>query len=218
MVLATGNAEKVAELSAMLAGRGLEVLGLAAFPGIGDIEEIGLTFEDNAFIKARRVAAETGLVSLADDSGLAVDALDGAPGVRSARYADELSLLPGESRDARNIRKLLTVMAGVLEEKRTCRFVCCMAAVFPDGREMLVRGEWRGRLLSVASGLGGFGYDPVFFDPAIGKSAAELSREEKNAVSHRGGALRTLLADLAKFIDSRRCPAFRHSARNRNCE
>ena len=147
-ILATSNAGKVAELSAMLAGCGLRVLGLDAFPEIGNIEENGLTFEDNALVKARHVSAKTGLISLADDSGLAADALDGAPGVHSARYADDLPPLPDENRDARNIRKLLQVMAGVPESGRACRFVCCMTAVRPDGPELLVRGEWRGKLVS----------------------------------------------------------------------
>lgn len=200
VILATGNAGKVSELSTLLKARGLEILGLDAFPETGEIEENSLTFEGNALAKARQVTAKTGLASLADDSGLAVEALDGAPGVHSARYADELPSLPGESRDARNIRKLLRAMAAVPEDRRACRFVCCMAAVLPDGREMLVRGEWRGRLLSTPRGAGGFGYDPVFFDPGLGKSAAELSREEKNAVSHRGKALRALLENFEDFL------------------
>jgi XTP/dITP diphosphohydrolase len=200
VLLATGNAGKVAELSTLLGGRGLEVLGLAAFPETGENEENGLTFEDNALAKARHAAGKTGLPSLADDSGLAVDALDGAPGVHSARYADDLPPLPGESRDARNIRKLLRAVAAVPENRRSCRFVCCMAAVLPDGDEMLVRGEWLGKLLSTPLGANGFGYDPVFFDPALGKTAAELSREEKNAVSHRGRALRALLENFEDFL------------------
>jgi XTP/dITP diphosphohydrolase len=205
LVLATANAGKVAELSAPLAGAvlgklRLKVLDLNAFPDIGDIEENGSTFEENALVKARYVAAKTGLVSLADDSGLKVDALNGAPGVYSARYADDVPPLPEESRDARNIRKLLKAMRAVPESRRACRFVCCMAAVRPDGREMLTRGEWQGKLLEAPSGANGFGYDPVFFDPALGRSAAQLSREEKNAVSHRGAALRAFLEKFEDFL------------------
>ncbi|MDR2744138.1 MAG: RdgB/HAM1 family non-canonical purine NTP pyrophosphatase [Desulfovibrio sp.] len=203
VLLATGNAGKVAELSALLGGRGVEILGLAAFSEASAVEENGLTFEDNALAKARHAAVKTGLASLADDSGLMVDVLDGAPGVHSARYADDLPPLPDESRDARNIRKLLRAMAAVPENRRACRFVCCMAAVLPDGQEMLVRGEWHGRLLPTPRGTGGFGYDPVFFDPVLGKTAAELSREEKNAVSHRGRALRALLENLEDFLNKK---------------
>ncbi|MDR3357691.1 MAG: RdgB/HAM1 family non-canonical purine NTP pyrophosphatase [Desulfovibrio sp.] len=210
VLLATGNAGKVAELSALLDGCGVEVLGLAAFPETGAVEENGLTFEDNALVKARHAAVKTGLASLADDSGLMVDALDGAPGVHSARYADDLPPLPDESRDARNIRKLLRAVDAVPENRRDCRFVCCMAAVLPDGREMLIRGEWRGRLLSTPRGANGFGYDPVFFDPVLGKTAAELSREEKNAVSHRGKALRALLEHFENFLNKKIEPCERY--------
>lgn len=206
VLLATGNAGKVAELSALLGGCGVEVLGPAAFPDAGEVEENGLTFEDNALAKARHAAVKTGLASLADDSGLMVDALDGAPGVHSARYADDLPPLPGESRDARNIRKLLQDMAAVPENRRACRFVCCVAAVLPDGREMLVRGEWPGTLLSTPRGANGFGYDPVFFDPESGKTAAELSGKEKNAVSHRGRALRALLENFEAFLTGKIAP------------
>jgi XTP/dITP diphosphohydrolase len=201
VLLASNNAGKVAELSTLLSGSGLEVLGLEAFPEIGKIEENGLSFEENALIKARHAAARSGLPSLADDSGLAVDALDGAPGVRSARYADDLTPLPGENRDGRNIRKLLQAMDGFPEHLRACRFICCMAAVSPNGEELLVRGEWQGRLLTAPRGSNGFGYDPIFFDPALNKAAAELSGVEKNAVSHRGRALRALLEKFGNFLE-----------------
>ncbi|MBQ3060293.1 MAG: RdgB/HAM1 family non-canonical purine NTP pyrophosphatase [Desulfovibrio sp.] len=200
IVLATGNAGKVRELAGPLAAYGVEVLGLNAFPQIGDIEENGATFEENALIKARAVARATGLVSVADDSGLMVDALDGRPGVHSARYSDDWESLPDESRDARNIRKMLHEMAGVAPEKRICRFVTCMAAVKPDGQEMTVHGCWEGRLLESPLGENGFGYDPIFFDAEIGRSAAQLSRDEKNARSHRGNALRALLARWQEFM------------------
>ena len=197
VVLATSNAGKVRELAEPLAALGVEVLGLDSFPEIGDIVEDGDSFEANALIKARAVAAHTGLVSIADDSGLEADALHGAPGIHSARYADDWEFLAGESRDARNIRKLLHVLRDVPEAERGCRFVCCMAVVFPPslgGREWTVRGAWEGRLLTAPRGENGFGYDPVIWDPELGRSAAELTREEKMGRSHRGRALGALLA------------------------
>lgn len=200
VVLATRNAGKIAELAGPLGAFGVSLVGLDAFPEIGEIEEDGATFEENALIKARAVARATGLVSVADDSGLMVEALGGAPGVHSARYADDWAFLPGEDRDRRNIRKLLDALREVPEARRGCRFVTVMAAVRPDGRELTVRGEWPGRLLTSPRGSNGFGYDPVFFDPAIGRAAAELSREEKTACSHRGKAARALLARWQDFM------------------
>ena len=197
VVLATSNAGKVRELAEPLAALGVEVFGLDGFPGLGEIVEDGDSFEANALIKARAVAAHTGLVSIADDSGLEVDALHGAPGIHSARYADDWEFLAGESRDARNIRKLLHVLRDVPEAERGCRFVCCTAVVLPSslgGREWTVRGVWEGRLLTSPRGENGFGYDPVFWDPELGRSAAELTREEKMSRSHRGRALGALLA------------------------
>ena len=200
IVLATHNAGKVRELADPLTAFGVEVVGLSDFPEIGEIEETGTTFEENALIKARAVAAITGLVSVADDSGLEVDALSGAPGVYSARYSDDWQSLPGEGRDARNIRKLLHEMAQVPENQRGCRFVSCMAAVRPQAGEMTVRGTWEGRVLQTPQGDNGFGYDPVFWDASIGKAAAELTRDEKNTRSHRGNALRALLARWEEFM------------------
>ncbi len=200
VVLATRNAGKIAELAAPLGAFGVALVGLESFPGIGEIAEDGATFEENALIKARAVALATGLVSVADDSGLVVEALGGAPGIHSARYADDWDLLPGEDRDRRNIRKLLHALREVPAERRACRFVSVMAAVRPDGRELCVRGEWPGRLLTAPRGTNGFGYDPVFFDPAIGRTAAELTREEKTARSHRGRAAAALLARWQEFM------------------
>ncbi len=200
VVLATHNAGKVRELADPLARFGVEVVSLEAFSHIGEVEETGVTFEENACIKAREIARLTGLVSIADDSGLEVDALGGKPGVYSARYSDDWQSLPDESRDARNIRKLLHELADVPENKRSCRFVSCMACVRPDGAEMVVRGVWEGTLLHSPRGQNGFGYDPVFFDQNIQKTAAELTRDEKNARSHRGNALRALLAKWQDFM------------------
>lgn len=193
LVLATRNAGKIKELEALLAGYGLHVLGLGDFPDIGEIEETGVTFAENSLLKARTVAQATGLVALADDSGLVVDALDGAPGVYSARYSGE------GATDERNNAKLLDVLKDVPEENRGCRFVSVVAAVAPNGAELVAEGRWEGRVLFVPRGSGGFGYDPLFLDLGLGKSAAELAPAEKNARSHRGSALRALLADWPDF-------------------
>jgi XTP/dITP diphosphohydrolase len=194
IVLATRNKGKIAELGAMLALHGVEVVGLEAFPEVGEVVEDGDTFEENARKKARAVAEATGLVAVADDSGLEVDALGGAPGVHSARYAG-----PGAT-DAANNAKLLAALAGVPEADRTCRFRCVMLARTPQGRELSAHGAWEGRVAGAPAGEGGFGYDPLFIDLASGRRAAEMAREEKNAVSHRGRALRALLADWGGFL------------------
>ena len=193
VVLATRNNGKIAELRALLAGLGPQVVGLAEFPDIGEIPETGTTFLENARIKARAVCQATGLVSLADDSGLCVDALDGAPGVYSARYSGE------DATDAANNAKLLAALADVPEARRTCRFVSVVVAVAPDGRELTAEGVWEGRVTTSPAGQGGFGYDPLFFDPTAGLTAAELSPEAKNARSHRGKALANLVKNWAGF-------------------
>lgn len=203
IVLASTNKGKISELAAMLAPSGIVVHGLAEFPQIGEIEENGASFSENALIKARVVAKETGLIALADDSGLEVDALNGAPGIFSARFGNDLEFLPDENRDQRNVRKLLHLMREVPEERRSCRFVTAMAAVRPDGKELVTRGEWSGKLLCAPIGENGFGYDPVFFDPMLGKAAAELPQEEKNRRSHRGKALKAMLEQLPSFLAMR---------------
>lgn len=203
VVLATSNAGKIRELAEPLATYGMEVVGLDTFPDLGDIEENGQTFEENALIKARTVCLYTGLIAIADDSGLEVAALNGQPGVHSARYSDDWHTHDGETRDARNIRKLLHQLAGVPDELRQARFVTCMAAVKPDGQELVVHGTWEGKILTSPLGDNGFGYDPVFFDVSLGKSAAQLTRDEKNARSHRGNALRALLSDWQNFLSAK---------------
>ena len=217
VVLATHNAGKIRELADPMADFGIEVVGLSLFPEIGEIEETGTTFEENALIKARAVCAAAGLVAVADDSGLEVDALGGEPGVRSARYADAAPDARPDAaravRDARNTRKLLAALADLRnmrkllfelrdgpQARRSCRFVSCMVAVHPDGRELVVRGTWEGRILEEPLGENGFGYDPLFWDESIRKSAAQLTRDEKNARSHRGNALRALLARWSDFM------------------
>lgn len=191
VVLATGNRGKLAEFQQMLAAAGIELLPQSQF-GIEPPEETGSTFEANALLKARHAARRTGLPAMADDSGLEVDALGGAPGVYSARYAGA-----GAS-DAANTAKLLAALAAVPAARRTARFRCVIAFVrdADDATPLLAHGSWEGRILDAPRGSGGFGYDPVFLDEASGLSAAELDAEAKNARSHRGVALRGLLSQL----------------------
>lgn len=200
MVLATRNAGKVAELAGPLKAFGIELVGLDAFPDFPEVEETGSTFEENALLKARATAAFTGLAAIADDSGLAVDALNGAPGVHSARYSDDMPDLPAQSRDERNCLKLLAALSSVRLADRGARFHCVMAVATPDNRTLVAHGEWEGRILSQPRGSNGFGYDPLFFDPELGRSAAELPKEEKMKHSHRARALAKLLNELPVFI------------------
>ena len=187
--MASGNPGKTAEISALLAHLDVRVVPQSEF-GVSAADESGATFADNAVIKAKHAAAATGLPAIADDSGLCVDVLDGRPGVRSARYAGE------DASDDSNIDKLLAELDGVREHDRNAEFQCVACFVYSEDAEpLLANGRWRGRILKARSGNGGFGYDRVFFDPELGKSAAELSADEKNAISHRGKALRAL-ADL----------------------
>ena len=191
VVLASSNPGKLAELRALLESAGLHVVSQDAF-GVGPPEETGLTFVENALIKARAACAATGLPALADDSGVVVDALGGAPGVRSARYAGA-----GAS-DADNAAKLLEALGGVALRDRRAAFVCAIVYLrhARDPCPIVCEGVWNGRILDAPRGAGGFGYDPVFFIESLGRTAAELSREEKNAVSHRGQALAQLLRRL----------------------
>ncbi len=186
IVLATSNKGKRAEFAGALKSSGVELLSLSDFPGINLPEETGETFSDNAFLKARVVAKATGLPALADDSGLCVDTLGGAPGVKSARYAGE------NATDSQNNQKLLAALEGVPFEWRSARFVCALALVFPEGEEREFRGECEGKILGAPRGGGGFGYDPLFLDPVTGKTFAELAGSEKLSRSHRGVAIRAL--------------------------
>ena len=192
VVLASSNPGKLAELKARLEPAGLRVVPQDAF-GVEPPEETGLTFVENALIKARAACAATGLPALADDSGIVVDALAGAPGVRSARYAG-----PGASDDD-NVARLLEALRGVAPAERGAAFVCAIVWLrhARDPCPIVCEGIWEGRVLDAPRGDGGFGYDPVFFLEALGRTAAELSRAEKNAVSHRGQALAQLLDRLA---------------------
>ena len=193
VVLASSNPGKLAELSALLEPVGLRVVSQDAF-GIEPVEETALTFVENALIKARAACAATGLPALADDSGVVVNALEGVPGVHSARYAG------GGASDADNVAKLLEALEGVAPPERGAAFVCAIVYLrhARDPCPIVCEGIWEGRILDAPRGAGGFGYDPVFFIETLGRSAAELSRAEKNAVSHRGQALAQLLDRLAR--------------------
>lgn len=190
IVLASRNMGKIKELEELLKPFGIAVKGLDAFPEIGEIAETGTTFAENALIKASTAGKLTGLVAIADDSGLEVDALNGEPGVYSARYSEG----PGiPATDERNTRKVLERTKHVPDQKRTIRFISAMAAVAPDGRRIIALGAWEGVLAREPRGQNGFGYDPVFFDPESGMTAAEMAPEQKNACSHRAKACRKLL-------------------------
>lgn len=197
MVLSSRNQKKIAEMQALLRqylGDNLEILSLDDIGCAEDIAEDGTTFEENAVIKAS-VPARMGYIGIADDSGLEVDALHGAPGIFSARFADD----EGEGHDdERNNQKLLRLLKGVPTEKRTARYVCAIALVYPDGRQITVRGTCEGRILTEYQGSGGFGYDPLFFFPQYQKTLAQVTPEEKHAVSHRGAAVALLAQALTQ--------------------
>ena len=187
LVLASNNAGKLEEFGALLAADGFDVRAQAAF-GVDDAEETGLTFVENAIIKARHACRATGLPALADDSGICVDALDGAPGLYSARYAG------GHGDADANIDRLLRELAGVPDDRRGAHFVCVLALLrhAEDPRPIVVEGRWDGAILRERRGDGGHGYDPVFLDPAHGRTAAEMPMALKNRLSHRGQALALL--------------------------
>ena len=192
LFLATRNRGKLREITRILEGLPLEVVGLGEFPDFPPVEETGETFLENALLKARAAASFTGLPSLADDSGLEVDALRGAPGVMSSRYAGK------EGDDAANVARLLREMEGIPEKRRGARFVCVLVLAHPDGRWVSLEGTCRGRIATSPRGTGGFGYDPVFIPEGMDRTMAQLSLEEKNALSHRGAALRALREMLEK--------------------
>ncbi len=191
VVLATGNAGKVRELASLLNDFGLDVVAQTEL-NVESVEETGLTFIENAILKARHAAKVTGLPAIADDSGLAVDVLGGAPGIYSARYAGE------DASDQQNLEKLLVALQDVPDDQRQAQFHCVLVYMrhAEDPTPLVCHGSWPGVITREAAGNGGFGYDPIFFVPDAGKTAAELSREEKIAVSHRGQALKLLLEAL----------------------
>ena len=200
IVLASRNQKKIEELRTLLSESfpEIEILSLDDIGFEGDIEEDGVTFEENALIKAR-VAARSGYIGVADDSGLSVDALGGEPGVYSARYAARCNFA-GDHDDEGNNQCLLYNLRDVPDEERTGAYVCAVACVLPDGREFTVRGEARGRLLREYRGNGGFGYDPLFYFDQFGKTFAQVSAAEKHSVSHRGEAIRKFAEKLKSLI------------------
>ena len=194
LILATGNSGKLGEFRTLLAGLELEIAPQSDF-AIPDIAETGLTFIENALLKARNAALHSGLPALADDSGLVVDALNGAPGLYSARYAG------AHADDRANIARLLDELRGIPREQRSARFVCVLALVrhSADPIPLICQGSWEGVILDQPRGVGGFGYDPVFFVPTERQTAAELGPEVKNRLSHRGQALAQLRRQLGQW-------------------
>lgn len=192
LVLATGNAGKVREMAALLADAGIEVVAQSEF-AVPEVPETGLSFLENALIKARNAARHAGLPALADDSGLCVDALDGAPGIYSARYS-------GTGDDAANNQKLLAELAGVAAGERTARFHCALAMVLhgDDPLPLICEASWHGQILSAPRGSGGFGYDPLFLPDGQQVTSAELDPATKNRLSHRGQATQQYLQAITR--------------------
>ena len=198
VVLASGNRGKLREIERILSEFGIAVVPQSEY-GVSDADETGTTFVENALIKARHAVTATGLPAIADDSGIVVDALDGRPGVYSARYAGP------DADDNDNNKRLLAELEGVPDEQRGAAFHCVVCFVMPDGDEpgerepVIAEGEWRGRILRAPRGEGGFGYDPLFLVPELGCSSAELDADEKNSRSHRGKALKELARQLREL-------------------
>ena len=192
LILASNNANKLKEFRSLVADLDIELLSQKEAGCDFEVEETGTTFEENAYLKASAVTEATGIAAVADDSGLCVDALGGEPGIYSARYG-----LGQAASDEERYRYLLQKMEGVKD--RSARFVCCICCTFPDGSVIRSRGECEGEILLAPKGQNGFGYDPVFHPLCLDKSMAELSPEEKNAISHRGKALRAFIEELRKL-------------------
>ena len=196
IIFATGNKGKIKEIQMILADLGVEVITMKDAGIVIDIEENGRTYEENALIKARAVAEHSDAIVMADDSGLEIDYLNNEPGIYSARYMGE-----DTSYTIKNAN-LIERLNGVPDEERTARFVCAIAAVLPNGKEITTRGIIEGRIGYEEKGSNGFGYDPIFYVPRFGKTTAELSEEEKNQVSHRGNALMLMKEELKKYADT----------------
>ena len=190
IIFATQNEGKMREIREILSGLDAEILSLKQAGIQADIDENGTTFEENAIIKAKAISAMTGKTVLADDSGLVIDALNGEPGIYSARYMGETTDYHTKNNN------LIERLAGVPDEKRTARFVCAVAAAFPDGTVKTAHGTMEGRIGYEEAGENGFGYDPIFFLPEYGCTSAEIDMEEKDRISHRGKALRAILKYL----------------------
>jgi XTP/dITP diphosphohydrolase len=194
IVIASKNIGKIREIEQSLKNMPFLIRSMSEFPGLGKVEEDGKTFEENALTKARSVAGALGKCTLADDSGLEVLALDRRPGIHSARFAGP------HATDDENNQLLIEELEGLPREQRKAHFVCVIAVVTEDGRELLVRGECDGEILTELRGHGGFGYDPLFFVPSIGKTFAELVPDEKARISHRGRSLQQLQKKLPDFL------------------
>lgn len=194
LVIATRNEGKLQEFVELLGDSGVDVLSLRDFPDAPIVPEEWPSYIENATAKARAIAQHTGLPALGDDSGLEVDALGGGPGVRSARFAGD----PAD--DCRNVEKLLHVLDRVPDEARTARFRCALVVARPDGATIAVEGVCEGRIVCAPAGDAGFGYDPVFFEPVLGRTFAQLTGAEKHQVSHRGRACAALRAQLVSFL------------------
>lgn len=196
LVLATRNANKVVELQQILRGAGLDVelVGMESYPDVPDVPETGLTFAANALLKAHAIARATGLPAIADDSGLCVEALNGMPGIFSARWAGR------HGDDEANLNLLLAQLGDIADEHRAAWFMCAAALALPDGTERVVEGRLMGSLTRTPRGSGGFGYDPILLVDGDTRTAAELGAAEKNAISHRGKAFRALAPVVADLI------------------
>lgn len=196
IVLATGNKNKLREFREILSTGGMTIVPQKEFENCPEVIEDGKTFAENALIKARAISKHTNRITIADDSGLEVDALDGAPGIYSARFAGE------DADDDQNNQKLLKELEGVPEERRGARFTCVIAIVSPSGQERTVEGNYPGRIINQIRGTGGFGYDPVFLDPVSGLTYSEMTAEQKNAISHRSRAILELKKILPEFLEA----------------
>jgi XTP/dITP diphosphohydrolase len=194
VVLATRNPGKIDELRQILAPSGIDLLGMGEFPDLPEVAETGATFAENALLKAHAIASATQLTAIADDSGLAVDALNQMPGVLSARWAGR------HGDDAGNLALVLAQVSDVPDDHRGARFVCAAAAATPDGRDVVVEASVEGHLIRSARGANGFGYDPIFVPSGETRTTAEMSAAEKNAISHRGKAFRALAARLPDLL------------------
>ena len=195
IVLATRNKKKIEEIKRIMTGIAISILTLSDFPECPKVEEDGTSFEENAIKKAVTVARYTGKPALADDSGLEVSALSGAPGILSSRYAGE------DAGDRRNIGKLLYEMRSVVEEQRNARFVCCVALALPDGRVNTFYGYSEGRIGTEPKGFRGFGYDPIFYPDGYSRTFAQMTDKEKDDISHRGRALKKVQRYIKEKID-----------------
>lgn len=194
VIIATKNKGKAKEFESLFAAKGYDVKTLLDFPGAPDVEETGTTFEENAILKAEAISKEFHQLVISDDSGLIVDALDGRPGVYSARYAGE------DKNDEANTRKVLSELKDVPENERTARFYCALAVASPNQKTITVSGTIEGIITKQPIGENGFGYDPIFYVKELEKTTAQLTREEKNLISHRANALKALEGKLDAFL------------------